>query len=173
MSQQNSVSPTVIIQGSARSNGHTAQVVQALIRQTNWELIDLNDYQFSHYDYEHRNQQDDFLPLMRILIANYDTFVMATPVYWYSMSGLMKMFFDRITDLLTIEKPLGRQLRGKKMAAISSSGGSDLGDAFWLPFSESAQYLGMQYLGNVHTYSEKDNTSIITAFVQKMFDSFN
>ncbi|OJJ13894.1 FMN reductase [marine bacterium AO1-C] len=168
MPQQNSSSQTVIIQGSARNDGNTAQTVQELIRQTDWDLINLNDYQFSHYDYAHENQGDDFLPLMRKIIAHYDTFVFATPVYWYSMSGLMKMFFDRITDLLTIEKPLGRQLRGKNMAAISSSGGNDLGDTFWLPFSESAQYLGMQYLGNVHTYFDEDNAAIIKSFVQKV-----
>jgi len=168
MSQQNTPSQVVVIQGSARNDGNTASIVQALIRQTDWDFIDLNDYQFSHYDYAHQNQGDDFLPLIRNLIAHYDTFVFATPVYWYSMSGLMKMFFDRITDLLTIEKPLGRKLRGKSMAVISSSGGNDLGDVFWLPFSESAQYLGMHYLGNTHTYFEQDNAAALTAFVQKV-----
>ncbi|MCP4458779.1 MAG: NAD(P)H-dependent oxidoreductase [Cytophagales bacterium] len=39
---------------------------------------------------------------------------MATPVYWYSMSGIMKVFLDRIYDVLTIEKELGRKLHGKK-----------------------------------------------------------
>ncbi|HAS43127.1 MAG TPA: FMN reductase [Microscillaceae bacterium] len=168
MSQQNTTSQTVIIQGSARNDGNTAKIVQELRRQTSWDVVDLNDHQFSYYDYAHQNQGDDFLPLMRNLIAHYETFVFATPVYWYSMSGLMKTFFDRITDLLTIEKPLGRQLRGKSMAVISSSGGSDLGEAFWLPFSESAQYLGMHYLGNTHTYIEQDNTASLTDFVQKV-----
>jgi hypothetical protein len=62
----------------------------------------------------------------------------------------MKVFFDRITDLLTIEKDLGRQLRGKSMATLSCSVGNHLGDLFWLPFSETAKYLGMNYIGNLH-----------------------
>lgn len=165
---QNNASKTVIIQSSARNDGDTAKVVQELVHQTNWEVINLKDYQISHYDYEHRNREDDFLPLMRKIIENYETLIFATPVYWYSMSGILKVFFDRITDLLTIEKTLGRQLRGKNMAAISASGGGDLGDAFWLPFSESANYLGMHYLGHTHTYAEQDNRAKITAFVQQV-----
>ena len=56
---------------------------------------------------------------MKTIISKYDTIIFATPVYWYSMSGILKVFIDRITDLLTIEKELGRKLRGKKMAVVS------------------------------------------------------
>ncbi|MCG8573407.1 MAG: hypothetical protein MI810_00865 [Flavobacteriales bacterium] len=51
------------------------------------------------------------------------------------------------------------------MAAISCSGGGNLGESFWLPFSESANYLGMEYLGHTHTISEKDNTSQMADFI--------
>lgn len=56
-----------------------------------------------------------------------------------------------VTDLLTFEKELGRQLRGKKMAGISCLIGNNLGDKFWLPFSETAKYLGMEFIGSIHT----------------------
>ena len=68
----------------------------------------------------------------------------------------MKVFFDRITDLITIEKDLGRQLRGKRMAVVSSSIGNHLGEHFWLPFSETGKYLGMDYLGGVHCVVGED-----------------
>jgi len=141
---------TVVIIGSSRKGGDTATIVDVLIDKSNWDLIDLNHYDIGFYDYEHQNKNDDYLPLMKNLIEKYDKFVFATPVYWYSMSGIMKVFFDRITDLLEIEKDLGRKLRGKNMAVISCSIGNNLGDTFWLPFSETANYLGMEYLGNVH-----------------------
>ncbi len=44
------------------------------------------------------------------------------------------------------------------MAALSCSVGDNLGENFWLPFSETARYLGMNYLGNTHTISDKDET---------------
>lgn len=162
----------LIIFGSSRSNGETRKMVDELINISGWDFIDLNDYTFSFYDYEHKNLDDDYLPLMRKIIAEYDVLIFATPVYWYSMSGIMKVFFDRITDLLDEEKDLGRKLRGKSMAAISCSGGDNLGDGFWLPFSETARYLGMDYLGNTHTIAEKDETKNLQAFAE-LIDSKN
>jgi multimeric flavodoxin WrbA len=139
-----------IILGSNRKDGETSNAIRILVEKSGWDLIDLNDYNFSYYDYEHKNAGDDYIPLMRRVLADYDALIFATPVYWYSMSGIMKVFFDRFTDLLTIEKDLGRQLRGKSMAALSCSVGNHLGDLFWLPFSETAKYLGMNYIGNLH-----------------------
>lgn len=143
-----------IIQGSARKDGDTSALVEAARERSGWDVIDLNDYNFSYYDYEHRNRGDDFLPLIQRLITDYDVWVFATPVYWYSMSGLMKVFFDRISDLLTIEKDWGRKIRGKYLAVLSCSAGENLGDYFWLPFRRSAEYLGMTYLGGLHTELE-------------------
>ncbi|MCG8573408.1 MAG: NAD(P)H-dependent oxidoreductase [Flavobacteriales bacterium] len=88
----------VIIVGSSRNNGDTVALANELVQQTNWDLINLNDYKFSYYDYEHKNKDDDYLKLMKRIIQEYDTLIFATPVYWYSMSGIMKVFFDRITD---------------------------------------------------------------------------
>ncbi len=148
--------------GSARSNGNTRLVVDHLAQEKNIPIIDLNDYTIGYFDYTHENQTDDFLPLMERLIAEYDTFIFATPVYWYSMSAQMKTFFDRISDLLKIRKPLGRQLRGKTMASISCSGHDDLVEGFEMPFRESADYLGMKYLGHLHTYVEEEGILVNT-----------
>jgi multimeric flavodoxin WrbA len=139
-----------------------------LIEKSGWDLINLNDYNFSYYDYKHENRNDDYLTLMREIIEKYDILIFATPVYWYSMSGIMKVFFDRLTDLLEIEKNLGRKLRGKNMAAISCSIGNNLGETFWLPFSETAKYLGMKYLGNVHTIVGENNELILEKFINQI-----
>ncbi|MBI1223448.1 MAG: FMN reductase [Bacteroidetes bacterium] len=161
---------TVAIVGSSRNDGDAAKLTELLIHHSNWELINLNDYQFSYFDYRHENRNDDYLALMKKIICDYDTLVFVTPVYWYAMSGIMKVFFDRFTDLLTLEKDLGRQLRGKNMAAISCSVGKHLGDYFWLPFSETANYLGMKYLGNLHTIAGNVNhreLSQLIAMIEK------
>lgn len=156
----------LIILGSSRKDGDTKKIVDELIGVSGWDLIDLNDYNFGYYDYEHKNLDDDYLNLMRKIIADYDVLIFATPVYWYAMSGIMKVFFDRITDLLDEEKDLGRKLRGKSMAALSCSVGDNLGENFWLPFSETARYLGMNYLGNTHTIAETDESENLKNFVE-------
>ena len=145
----------VILLGSARSNGNTRLAAEFLAKQLNCDIIDLNDFAIGYYDYEHRNEGDDFLPLMERIIANHDTLIFATPVYWYSMSAVMKTFFDRLSDLLTIRKPLGRQLRGKRMCAISVGFDEETVQGLDMPFRESANYLGMLYLGHVYAWVEK------------------
>lgn len=164
---------TLIILGSSRKNGETKKKVDELIRISGWDFIDLDDYRIGYYDYEHKNLEDDYLNLMRKIIENYDVLIFATPVYWYSMSGIMKVFFDRITDLLDEEKDLGRKLRGKSMAALSCSVGDNLGENFWLPFSETARYLGMNYLGGIHTLEGEDETENLRKFVETVVEKFS
>lgn len=156
----------VIIVGSSKNDGDTETLINSIIEKSRWDVIKLNNFTFSYYDYKHENRNDDYLALMKQIIEKYDTLIFATPIYWYSMSGIMKVFFDRITDLLTIESELGRKLKEKKMAVISCSIGENLGDYFWLPFSETANYLGMKYLGNVHTITGKNNDLKIAEFIK-------
>ncbi|WP_245569895.1 flavodoxin family protein [Flavobacterium soli] len=158
----------IIILGSSRSDGETKKLTDTILGISDFDKIDLNDYSISYYDYEYKNANDDYLNLMQTLINKYDTFVFATPVYWYSMSGIMKVFLDRFTDLLDNQKELGRQLRNKKMTVITSSNGGNLGEEFWFPFKETAKYLGMEYIGNLHTISNSLNLEQIEDFVYKI-----
>ena len=155
---------TVLILGTARNDGNTHQLAQQLAEQNGWDVVNLNDYRIGFYDYEHSNRADDFIPLMHRLSCDYQTLVFTTPVYWYSMSGVLKVFFDRITDLLKIEKELGRTLRGKNMAVVTSSNGGNLGERFWLPFAHSAEYLGMTFLGGKHFLNGQTDAAQLHAF---------
>jgi len=146
----------LIILGSSRGDGDTRKIVDYLSAQQDIDIINLQDYNISYYDYEHKNRNDDFIPLMKKIIENYDTFIFATPIYWYTMSAIMKTFFDRISDLLVIEKELGRKLRNKSMAMISCSGHDDRDDCFAKPFELTANYLGMHYLGDTHVWIEDE-----------------
>ena len=158
----------VIIQGSARSDGNTGLVTQHLARESGLALIDLNDWDIKPFTYDRPEHPDDFLPLIHEILR-YDIWVMATPVYWYAMSSVMKVFFDRCTDLLKWHKDTGRMIRGKSMGLVSCSGDPDLESFFSLPLQRSADYLGMKYIGEVHTWV-KDGT--IPAEAQKRLDGF-
>lgn len=143
----------IIIQGSSRNDGHSA-MISKFIRDQNEqiEIIDLSNYSINDFSYNGR-QQDDFLVLIeRILL--HQTFIWITPVYWYTMSGTMKRFLDRFSDLLKWDKPIGRKLRGKSMLVISNSGSDDAPMHFQDPFELSAEYLGINYLGYEHTWIE-------------------
>ena len=114
------MSKTIIIQASSRSDGNTHTIVNQLREYIDCDLIDLGTKNIHQYTYDHQHQADDFMPIMR-QIVEYDLIIFATPVYWYTMSGILKAFFDRISDCLQVEKELGRKLKGKQMAAICCS----------------------------------------------------
>ena len=141
-----------IIQGSARSDGNTAQVADVIAKSIgSAEVVHLCEQIIHPYTYEHTHIDDDFLPLMKELVSH-DTLILVTPVYWYSMSGLMKTFLDRITDCLQIEKETGRKLRGKHMAVVSCGSEDMRIEGYFVPFRLSADYLGMKYIGDAHTW---------------------
>ncbi len=151
----------IIIQGSSRSQGNTHKIVNLLKAELAFDLLDLNQKHIQPFDYDFNNQDDDFPAIIKGIVANYDLIVFATPVYWYSMSGILKNFFDRISDCLKIDKATGRKLRGKKMAMLSCGSDATVIEGLQVPFKESAHYLGMEYLGDVHTWIADDEIEAV------------
>ena len=62
----------LIILGSSRGDGNTKKITDYLRTQQDIDIINLQDYNISYFDYEHKNRNDDFIPLMKKIIANYD-----------------------------------------------------------------------------------------------------
>ncbi|PHN04844.1 flavodoxin family protein [Flavilitoribacter nigricans] len=144
---------TLIIFASSREQGNTRKIAEAVRMKSGADFLNISDLNISAYDYEHRNRHDDFIPTFE-KIAGYQNFIFITPVYWYSMAGPMKIFFDRMTDLMTIRKDLGRSLAGKSMAAICCSSDEEAYPGFFMPFARTADYLDMHYRGDCHTWIE-------------------
>jgi len=140
------VATTAIIYGAARKEGNTRQVVDAVAQKLSADVFDVSDYKISFYDYEHNNRDDDFLPLIETLLK-YDSWIFASPIYWYTMSAQLKVFVDRITDLLDIELEKGRKLRGLN-AALITTGLEDLCPTCYEDvFINTFNYLEINYRG--------------------------
>ena len=140
-----------ILIGSSNGNGNTVSLVNAVVQTINADVFNLKDYQISPFDYEHKNSDDDFIGLVKELLL-YDQIIFASPVYWYSMSAQMKVFFDRISDLLHFKKELARQLRGKSCAILSTGSSPQPERSFEEVFSNSFDYLGMNYKGMLYCF---------------------
>jgi len=119
--------------------------------ELNVEVINLTRLRVSSYDYDHLNRNDDFEPLMKRVLAH-EQIIFATPIYWYAVSPAMKVFLDRISDLLELPDLLseGRRLRGKRAYVVCTSIGNDPSVAFVDAFRETFGYLGMHFGGVVH-----------------------
>lgn len=139
-----------VIQGSSRSHGETRWVSHYLESQYIVQFVDLKLKNIGQYDYGKINDTDDFLPTIKHIIETSDVLLFLSPIYWYTMSGILKTFLDRFTDLLKSEKPLGRQLRGKYLGYLTSSNDVNIDYEIDTPVRLSAGYLGMTYLGHCH-----------------------
>jgi len=144
----------LVILGTSRSDGDTRRAVDAAFGDRA-DCLDLNSYAFSPYDYYHANQNDGFAGIIdAVLVA--ETLIFATPVYWYSMSTQMKTFFDRLSDLITVEKARGRALAGKKAWLIAAGVEQCLPDGFEVPFARTCKYFDIRYLGSGYLYTGAD-----------------
>ena len=146
---------SIIIMGSARGDGNSHLIAQTIQEVYPADRVDLHAMTIGPFTYTHEHSDDEFIPLIKRLLT-YDTLLFLTPVYWYSMSGLMKTFFDRLTDCLQIEKELGRQLKGKSMICVACGSEPTPVEGYFIPFENTAEYLGMNYLGGLHTWKSSE-----------------
>jgi len=146
---------TAIVVGSARNKGNTGQLSLEVASKMPATIFNLNDYDISPFDYEFNHVNDDFLILMNELLT-FDRIILATPVYWYSASSVMKVFLDRFSDLLKVNKNLGRMLRGKPTALIATGCDHVPAPCFEEAFKLSYLYLGMNYQGMLYCCVEDD-----------------
>ncbi len=151
-----------IIQGSSRNNGNTSGLVEQFIDQLGADyqpsVYDLNQYDIAPFDYQSR-YNDDFRVLF-IEILSSDVIVFTSPVYWYAPSAQLKLFLDRISDFLKMEKDLGRQLRGKMAATLSTGYDSDVADCFPEIFRRTFGYLSLDDLGFVYQSCQKETYQV-------------
>lgn len=147
---------SVVLLGTSRRDGNTLVAVKRAVAGKSVEIVELSQLDFSAYDYEHRNAGDEFIPLIESIAAK-PLWILATPVYWYTMSAQLKIFVDRLSDLVTIRKDLGRRLRGISVGVIASGIDPQLPAGFESPFRLSCDYLGMNYLGTHYARFEKDD----------------
>ena len=75
--------------------------------------------------------------------------LLATPVYWYAMSGLMKTLFDRFSDLLAGRDPQARARRlvGRDLWLLAVGTDLEMPVGFEVPFARSADYLKLRWRG--------------------------
>jgi multimeric flavodoxin WrbA len=148
---------TLAILGSANSNGNTACILRRLIKDTNCDLVDLNKIQLSHFRYDQK-YDDEFMSLVNKILASYLVLI-ATPVYWYTYSSIMKIFIDRFSDLLISQKDLGRQLRGKRFGLVFTGSDAEPDQTLISAFSRFCEYLGLDNFGCLYSQYNGEFTS--------------
>lgn len=149
--QSDTSSNAIALFSSSRRNGNTGQFMDRIATKLDIEVVDLAGVRTSAFDYEHRNRNDDFEPLMKRVLA-FDQILFATPVYWYSVAPAMKVFLDRISDFLELPDLLneGRRLRGKQGYVVCTSIYDEAPASFMNAFRDTFNYLGIHFGGVAH-----------------------
>ena len=144
---------------SARRNGNTGKFIDWIAEDLNMQIIDLSEKKLSPYDYEHKNSNDDFIPIVNQLL-DYEKIIFVTPVYWFGPSAQMKIFIDRTSDFLDVDKlkDIGRKLKNKTAYIVCTSISDDADKSFINSLKDTFEYLGMNYGGYVHANCENGYT---------------
>ena len=121
------------------------------------EIVDLVQLEIGPFDYEDPNRGDGFEALVDALLAH-QAVVFASPVYWYAMSGHMKIAFDRLTDLLLTPegRARGRALAGRDVWVLATGNDETAPECFTEPFRLTALYFDMRYRGCCYLRCGKD-----------------
>jgi multimeric flavodoxin WrbA len=95
--------------------------------------------------------QDDDMKALRAEVKSADALLIASPVYWFTMGGLAKLFMDR---LYVFGAGDYRELKGKRVGLILASGDSDLKASGAInavrSFQDAFAYLGAPIAGLIH-----------------------
>jgi GrpB-like predicted nucleotidyltransferase (UPF0157 family) len=140
----------LIILGAARGHKNTLDFTRnGFIKESEVEIIDLNTIDIIPFNYNEKKDDDFFYVIEKMTKA--DLVILATPVYWYAVSGIMKDFLDRFSHLMNGEgKILGERLYGKKIQLYSTGYDLKLPLGFDVPINGTSIYFGMDYMGPVY-----------------------
>lgn len=83
---------TLFINCSPNHSGITVSDAKQYMRDVEYDTIHLGDYHIDQYGLV--TEQDQISEVFS-LIDQYDSLVIGTPVYWYTISGILKTFMDR------------------------------------------------------------------------------
>lgn len=139
----------LLILGSPRAGGNTAAAAECLraeLRLPSEQVVDLRFCKIEPFHYGAELRRDDFHRVIGRILGHHQL-VFATPVYWYAMSGLMKTFFDRLTDLLldAEARTLGRRLAERSVWQLATGTDETLPNGFTVPFEKTASYFDMRW----------------------------
>lgn len=144
--------------GSSRENGNTEILTDIVMQDIEHSKIYLRDLTIKPiHDLRHDPNgfqpiEDDYDQIIDALLKS-DLFVFSTPIYWYTMSGLMKNMVDRISQAIRDERYPRLREELKKKSAIVITVGGDGPKIKGLPliqqFNHTFDFLNMKFLNYI------------------------
>ena len=97
----------LFVNSSPNREGNTYRIGEELLKDKEHDVLQMADYRISQYG---QVFEDDEMKEVLKEMDKYDILVIGSPVYWYTVGGMLKTFIDRLYML-----PEAEALRGKKL----------------------------------------------------------
>ncbi len=97
----------LFVNSSPNRDGNTYRIGEELLKDKEHDVLQMADYKISQYG---QVFEDDEMKEVLKEIDKYDILVIGSPVYWYTVGGMLKTFIDRLYML-----PEAEALKGKKL----------------------------------------------------------
>ena len=98
---------SLFINSSPNRDANTYRIGEELLKDKEHDVLQMADYRISQYG---QVFEDDEMKDVLKEMDKYDILVIGSPVYWYTVGGMLKTFIDRLYML-----PEAEALRGKKL----------------------------------------------------------
>jgi multimeric flavodoxin WrbA len=169
MENKNKISKILVVQGSPRKKGNSTSLAEQIAKGAESvgaavETIYLHDKNISPCQACYACQRpdsngcaidDEMQPIYKKLI-DADCWIIASPVYWFTMSAQTKLFMDRCFALPAYKK---EAFAGKRIAIAMSYGDSDAFKSGCVnalrTFQDAFKYVGANIVGMVYGSAEK------------------
>ncbi|MCA1031563.1 flavodoxin family protein [Bacillus timonensis] len=135
----------LVLYGSSRQNGNSEILTKAVINDIPHTEIFLRDLHIEpiedkrHCPGGFQPVEDDYDGVIEKVIEH-DIVIVATPLYWYGMSGIMKNFFDRWSQSLRDSRFSFKDEMSRKKGYVVITGG-DHPRIKALPLVQQFQYI--------------------------------
>lgn len=97
----------LFMNASPNKDGATVSIAKKLLKDNDYDTMEMSDYNVSQFGSVRDNDQ---MKEMLNIIKDYDPIVIGTPVYFYTVSGILKTFIDRLYLLDESECLKGKSL---------------------------------------------------------------
>jgi multimeric flavodoxin WrbA len=163
------------IMGSSRKDGNTNDLLDVALKGAadagaQVEKIVLADYKINHIAdckvcrHQGKCVNEDDLPVVIDKLLEADVHIWASPVYWYTVSGLVKVLLDRFFCYISWhpEVKFTERMKGKGAAVIAVQEERDPERARHLLgcFQWSFEFLEQEFLGSVLGPGGKRGTAL-------------
>ena len=101
----------LFVNSSPNRDGNTYRIGEELLKDKEHDVLQMADYRISQYG---QVFEDDEMKEVLKEMDKYDILVIGSPVYWYTVGGMLKTFIDRLYML-----PEAEALRGKKLYLLA------------------------------------------------------